>query len=314
MKKMILIAVAAMSIWAAAEEVVTVPTVAVLPFEARERQAESDNAGKSVAELLSVALMERGVAEMVERAELDAAAAQGHRPDIEPGGTVHLRIRAVGWIAQRHDGLEAIAARADEFRRSGQVSRCLRRQSAHVDGDLRRRSSTDDQHLGGCHGLHPGIRGAARHAGVHRPGRHIGRQQHPLFQLLEQHLARKRRRTSALGGRSGPLPRPQPPITKQGLEREPREWIGHGRSLDVLCLTIPCSDLLAHPAKTGCATGRWPRGRCARRAAAWKRRHRLAGGQRQGRRTGARGWPWRLRLHCGCAIHPHAARLDARVF
>jgi len=73
MKKMILIAVAAMSIWAAAEEVVTVPTVAVLPFEARERQAESDNEGKSVAELLSVALMERGVADLVERAELDAA-------------------------------------------------------------------------------------------------------------------------------------------------------------------------------------------------------------------------------------------------
>ncbi len=73
MKKMILIAVAAMSMWAAAEEVVTVPTVAVLPFEARERQAESDNAGKSVAELLSVALMERGVADMVERAELEAA-------------------------------------------------------------------------------------------------------------------------------------------------------------------------------------------------------------------------------------------------
>lgn len=51
----------------------TVPTVAVLPFEARERQAEVDDAGKSAAELLSIGLMESGAADMVERAELDKA-------------------------------------------------------------------------------------------------------------------------------------------------------------------------------------------------------------------------------------------------
>ena len=56
-----------------AGEVVVVPTVAVLPFESRDRQAASTDMGKSVAELLNIALMESGNADMVERAELDAA-------------------------------------------------------------------------------------------------------------------------------------------------------------------------------------------------------------------------------------------------
>lgn len=56
-----------------AGEVVIVPTVAVLPFESRDRQAASTDMGKSVAELLNIALMESGNADMVERAELDAA-------------------------------------------------------------------------------------------------------------------------------------------------------------------------------------------------------------------------------------------------
>ena len=46
---------------------------AVLPFESRDRQASSTDMGKSVAELLNIALMESGNADMVERAELDAA-------------------------------------------------------------------------------------------------------------------------------------------------------------------------------------------------------------------------------------------------
>ena len=56
-----------------AGEVVIVPTVAVLPFESRDRQAASTDMGKSVAELLNIALMESGNADMVERAELDVA-------------------------------------------------------------------------------------------------------------------------------------------------------------------------------------------------------------------------------------------------
>jgi len=55
------------------DEVLTVPTVAVLPFEARERGAEAVDAGKSVSELLTVALMESGCADLVERAELEKA-------------------------------------------------------------------------------------------------------------------------------------------------------------------------------------------------------------------------------------------------
>lgn len=54
-------------------EVLAVPTVAILPFEARERGAEAVDAGKSVAELLTVALMESGCADLVERAELEKA-------------------------------------------------------------------------------------------------------------------------------------------------------------------------------------------------------------------------------------------------
>ncbi|MDD3155421.1 MAG: CsgG/HfaB family protein [Victivallaceae bacterium] len=50
-----------------------VPTVAVLPFEARERGAANTDMGKSVAELLNIALMESGCADLVERAELDKA-------------------------------------------------------------------------------------------------------------------------------------------------------------------------------------------------------------------------------------------------
>ncbi len=60
---------------AAADEsrtVELVPTVAVLPFEGRGRNFENVNIGKSVAELLSIGLMENGV-ETVERAELDKA-------------------------------------------------------------------------------------------------------------------------------------------------------------------------------------------------------------------------------------------------
>lgn len=56
----------------------TVPTVAVLPFEARERSAANADMGKSVAELLNVALMESGCAELVERAELDKALNELH--------------------------------------------------------------------------------------------------------------------------------------------------------------------------------------------------------------------------------------------
>lgn len=52
---------------------VSVPTVAVLPFDARDRQAENVNSGKSVAELLAIALMATDCAELVERAELDKA-------------------------------------------------------------------------------------------------------------------------------------------------------------------------------------------------------------------------------------------------
>ena len=55
------------------EDVVVVPTVAVLPFESRTRQAADSDIGKSVAELLNIALMESGSADMVERAELNAA-------------------------------------------------------------------------------------------------------------------------------------------------------------------------------------------------------------------------------------------------
>ena len=57
-------------IWA---ESVQVPTVAVLPFEARTRAGSQIADGKSIAELLGIALLEKGCAELVERAELDKA-------------------------------------------------------------------------------------------------------------------------------------------------------------------------------------------------------------------------------------------------
>ncbi|OQA87551.1 MAG: Curli production assembly/transport component CsgG [Lentisphaerae bacterium ADurb.Bin242] len=59
------------------EPIQFIPTVAVLPFEGRGRVFEDDAAGKSVAELLSVALMERGT-NTVERAELDKALMELH--------------------------------------------------------------------------------------------------------------------------------------------------------------------------------------------------------------------------------------------
>ncbi len=55
-----------------AEDMMMVPTTAVLPFDSRGRQAEGSD-GKSIAELVSISLMENGVADMVERAELDKA-------------------------------------------------------------------------------------------------------------------------------------------------------------------------------------------------------------------------------------------------
>lgn len=73
MKKIMFALAMLFSIGVWAEIVVVVPTVAVLPFESRDRQAASTDTGKSVAELLNVALMESGNADMVERAELDAA-------------------------------------------------------------------------------------------------------------------------------------------------------------------------------------------------------------------------------------------------
>ena len=49
------------------------PTVAVLPFEARTRAGALNADGKSITELLGIALLEKGCAELVERAELDKA-------------------------------------------------------------------------------------------------------------------------------------------------------------------------------------------------------------------------------------------------
>ncbi len=56
-----------------AEESLVVPTTAVLPFEARTRAGEQNADGKSIAELVSIALLETGSADLVERAELDKA-------------------------------------------------------------------------------------------------------------------------------------------------------------------------------------------------------------------------------------------------
>ena len=73
MKKIITVLAMLFCIGVFAGDTVVVPTVAVLPFESRDRQAASTDMGKSVAELLNIALMESGNADMVERAELDAA-------------------------------------------------------------------------------------------------------------------------------------------------------------------------------------------------------------------------------------------------
>ncbi len=64
----------------AAEETapILVPTAAVLPFEARGRQAENDQAGKSVSDLLFVSLLEKSAVNLVERAELDQALNELH--------------------------------------------------------------------------------------------------------------------------------------------------------------------------------------------------------------------------------------------
>ena len=55
-----------------------VPTAAVLHFEARDRAAANANMGKSVAELLNLALQESGAVEFVERAVLDKALDELH--------------------------------------------------------------------------------------------------------------------------------------------------------------------------------------------------------------------------------------------
>lgn len=59
----------------AAEEIKTemVPTVAVLPFDARTRSGAQNEEGKSIAELLNIELLKLNEFELVERAELDKA-------------------------------------------------------------------------------------------------------------------------------------------------------------------------------------------------------------------------------------------------
>ncbi|OQA82349.1 MAG: Curli production assembly/transport component CsgG [Lentisphaerae bacterium ADurb.Bin242] len=59
----------------AAEEVKTemVPTVAVLPFEARTRSGSQNEDGKSIAELLNIELLKLKEIELVERVELEKA-------------------------------------------------------------------------------------------------------------------------------------------------------------------------------------------------------------------------------------------------
>ena len=84
MKKQIGILVALLCVWNLCfgeEKVVEsmlVPTVAVLNFEARSRQAENEKVGKSVSELLFVQLLEGGSVDLVERAELDKALDELH--------------------------------------------------------------------------------------------------------------------------------------------------------------------------------------------------------------------------------------------
>ena len=84
MKKQIGIIVALLCVWnfcfgeEAVVESILVPTVAVLNFEARSRQAENEMVGKSVSELLFVNLLESGSVDLVERAELDKALDELH--------------------------------------------------------------------------------------------------------------------------------------------------------------------------------------------------------------------------------------------
>ncbi len=73
MKKVVMLLSAVFSsicVWA---ESVQVPTVAVLPFEVRTRAGAQSADGKSIAELLGIALLEKGCVDLVERAELDKA-------------------------------------------------------------------------------------------------------------------------------------------------------------------------------------------------------------------------------------------------
>lgn len=73
MKKFLLILLTALSVSCAWAESVQIPTVAVLPFEARTRSGEQNADGKSIAELIGISLLETGSVELVERAELDKA-------------------------------------------------------------------------------------------------------------------------------------------------------------------------------------------------------------------------------------------------
>ena len=59
-------------------ESVLVPTAAVLPFEARGRQASMEETGKTVAELLFISLLEGGAVDLVERADLNKALDELH--------------------------------------------------------------------------------------------------------------------------------------------------------------------------------------------------------------------------------------------
>lgn len=73
MKKFLLILLTALSVSCVWAESVQIPTVAVLPFEARTRSGEQNADGKSIAELIGISLLETGSVELVERAELDKA-------------------------------------------------------------------------------------------------------------------------------------------------------------------------------------------------------------------------------------------------
>ncbi len=73
MKKFLLILLTALSVSCVWAESVQIPTVAMLPFEARTRSGEQNADGKSIAELIGISLLETGSVELVERAELDKA-------------------------------------------------------------------------------------------------------------------------------------------------------------------------------------------------------------------------------------------------